>query len=96
MAKKEIHSSVKPTRSIIFVALLWILQSVGRVVLGYLSAIKPGGSFRCRGFANNYSNNKYDVLSAGNSGVYSCFWIVANEEMGILGNGLCQCFNNTL
>ncbi|MGQ9625253.1 MAG: hypothetical protein ACUVT9_07810 [Candidatus Bathycorpusculaceae bacterium] len=43
MAKKEIHSSVKPTRSIIFVALLWILQSVGRVVLGYLSAIKPGG-----------------------------------------------------
>jgi uncharacterized membrane protein (DUF2068 family) len=41
--KKEIHSSAKPTKSIIFVALLWTLQSVGRFVLGYLSAITPGG-----------------------------------------------------
>lgn len=43
MVKKEIHSSGKPTKSIIFVALLWILQSAGRFVLGYLSAITPGG-----------------------------------------------------
>ncbi|MBS7633725.1 hypothetical protein KEJ15_08985 [Candidatus Bathyarchaeota archaeon] len=41
--KKEIHSSGKPTRSIIFVALLWMLQSAGRIVLGYLSTITPGG-----------------------------------------------------
>ena len=40
---KEIHSSVRPVRSIIFVALLWILQSVGRFVFGYLSATTPGG-----------------------------------------------------
>ncbi|MGQ9597476.1 MAG: hypothetical protein ACUVQY_06010 [Thermoproteota archaeon] len=42
MPKKE-FSSVKPTKSIIFVALLWILQSVGRFVFGYLSAVTPGG-----------------------------------------------------
>ncbi|MEM2996523.1 MAG: hypothetical protein QW638_04230 [Candidatus Bathyarchaeia archaeon] len=33
----------KPTFSIILLALLWILQSVGRFALGYLSAITPGG-----------------------------------------------------
>lgn len=33
----------KLTKGIIFVALLWIIQSVGRFVLGYLSAITPGG-----------------------------------------------------
>lgn len=43
MAKKEIHSSGKPPRSTIFVALLWVLQSAGRIVLGYLSIITPGG-----------------------------------------------------
>jgi len=41
--KKEVHSSAKPTKSIIFVALLWTLQSVGRFIFGYLSAITPGG-----------------------------------------------------
>lgn len=39
----KIHDSGKPTRSIIFVALLWMLQSLGRIGFGYLSAIKPGG-----------------------------------------------------
>lgn len=43
MQEKETRGSVKPTRSIIFVALLWVLQSAGRIVLGYLSAITPEG-----------------------------------------------------
>lgn len=43
MANEKIQSSGTPTRSIIFVALLWILQSVGRFVFGYLSATTPGG-----------------------------------------------------
>jgi len=42
MLKKEIHSSRKQTKSIIFVAFLWTLQSAGRFVLGYISAITPG------------------------------------------------------
>ncbi|MBS7654053.1 MAG: hypothetical protein QXR06_04970 [Candidatus Bathyarchaeia archaeon] len=43
MVKKEIHSSGKPNRSIILVALLGTLQSAGRIVFGYLSTITPGG-----------------------------------------------------
>ena len=42
MVNGEIQSSGKPT-SIIFVAILWILQSAGRFVFGYLSTITPGG-----------------------------------------------------
>jgi len=43
MANEKIRKSKTPTRSIVFVAVLWILQSVGRIALGYLSAITPGG-----------------------------------------------------
>ncbi|MBS7614819.1 DUF2127 domain-containing protein [Candidatus Bathyarchaeota archaeon] len=43
MLKKETRIIVKPTKSIIFVALLRILQSAGRFVFGYLSATTPGG-----------------------------------------------------
>lgn len=43
MLKKEVHIQEKPTKSIIFVAFLWILQSAGRFVFGYLSATTPGG-----------------------------------------------------
>ena len=43
MVNEENQSSGKPTKSIIFVATLWILQSAGRFVFGYLSAITPGG-----------------------------------------------------
>lgn len=41
--RKEFHISGKLTKSIIFVAFLWLLQSGGRLALGYLSAITPGG-----------------------------------------------------
>lgn len=43
MVNEETQSSEKPTKSIVFVALLWTLQSVGRFVFGYLSATTPGG-----------------------------------------------------
>ncbi|MEM3730775.1 MAG: hypothetical protein QW667_01130 [Candidatus Bathyarchaeia archaeon] len=43
MLKNEMQGSGKPTKGIIFVALLWMLQSAGRIVLGYLSMITPGG-----------------------------------------------------
>jgi hypothetical protein len=43
MANEKIQSSGTPTKSIIFVALLWILQSVGRFVFGYLGTITPEG-----------------------------------------------------
>lgn len=43
MMKKEAYSSRKPTKSIIFVTILWIIQSSGRIVLGYLSTVTPGG-----------------------------------------------------
>jgi len=43
MANEENQSSGKPTKTIIFVAFLWILQSTGRLAFGYLSAITPGG-----------------------------------------------------
>ncbi|MEM2394496.1 MAG: hypothetical protein QXW82_00660 [Candidatus Bathyarchaeia archaeon] len=40
---EKIHSSRKPTKSVMLVAFLWALQSVGRFIFGYLSAITPGG-----------------------------------------------------
>ncbi len=44
MVNEKIRSSgKKPTKNILFVALLWILQSIGRFVFGYLSVITPGG-----------------------------------------------------
>ena len=36
-------NSGKLAKSVIFVALLWVIQSVGRFVFGYLSATTPGG-----------------------------------------------------
>lgn len=43
MVEKEIQSSGKPTKSVMLVAVLWALQSVGRFIFGYLSTITPGG-----------------------------------------------------
>lgn len=36
-------NSGKLTKSVIFVAFLWIIQSAGRFFFGYLSATTPGG-----------------------------------------------------
>ncbi len=43
MFKKEIHFLGNTKKSMVFVALLWILQSAGRFLFGYLSATTPGG-----------------------------------------------------
>jgi len=96
MVNEETQSSEKPTKSIVFVALLWTLQSVGRFVFGYLSATTPGGllDVEVAPVIIQIINTMFFLL--GIFGFIAVVGLLLMRKWGILGYSPCQHLNNNL